>query len=138
MSNSVTRGWVLFVFMKHISAFELMCTCVQYPQRGALDRLCGCVWYQHWDLTFVKSRLEHKFCAWHHARLARLDAVHALLLVVLSSTSMLWPLRSAGTVLPVVPFGVQGEMRPPRACGLQAEGESPRIAIIAYFWTTMH
>ncbi|KAK9916315.1 hypothetical protein WJX75_001172 [Coccomyxa subellipsoidea] len=63
---------------------------------------------QHWDLTFVKSRLEHKFCAWHHARLARLDAVHALLLVVLSSTSMLWPLRSAGTVLPVVPFGVQG------------------------------
>ncbi len=87
---------------------------------------------QNWDLTFTKSRLEHKFCAWHYARLGSVDAVHAFLMITVPLFLMLWPLCNADACLPALPHWVNGMtpalplnvlvMAYPRTCSLLHPG----------------
>ncbi|BDA40721.1 hypothetical protein COCOBI_01-3740 [Coccomyxa sp. Obi] len=63
---------------------------------------------QNWDLTFTKSRLEHKFCAWHYARLGGVDTLHAILVMIVSLFLMLWPLHNANARPPALPLRVNG------------------------------
>lgn len=78
---------------------------------------------QHWDLMFTKNRLEHKFCAWQNARLARLDALHATLVAAMALASMLWLLRPAGAVWLNGPMCMSGEIfSPPANCIYRSNG----------------
>ncbi len=72
------------------------------------EKLLMLVHWQNWDLTFTKSRLEHKFCAWDYAQLGGVDTVHAVLLIAVSLFPMLWPLRSASARLPALPHWMSG------------------------------
>ncbi|CAL8466970.1 g6506 [Coccomyxa elongata] len=63
---------------------------------------------QNWDLTYTKSRLEHKFCAWQYGRLGSVDTVHAFLMMTVPLFLILWPLRNADACPPALPRWVNG------------------------------